>query len=66
VNVSVQPSSGAPGPGPLRAGVLPQSLFGSEDADELFQTDVRFVEFAPPPGQDRFLEYLESLPKVCG
>lgn len=47
---------------PCALGFFPQSLFGSEDADELFQTDVRFVEFAPPPGQDRFLEYLESLP----
>ena len=47
---------------PCALGFFPQPLFGSEDADELFQTDVRFVQFAPPPGQERFLEYLESLP----
>ena len=47
---------------PFGLGFFSQSLFGSEDADELFQTDVRFVEFAPPPGQDRFLKYLESVP----
>ena len=45
---------------PCALGFFSQSLFGSDDADELFQTDVRFVEFAPPPGQDRFLKYLES------
>ena len=47
---------------PCALGFFTQSLFGSDDADELFQTDVRFVEFAPPLRQDRFLEYLGSLP----
>jgi uroporphyrinogen decarboxylase len=47
---------------PCALGFFPQALFGAEDADEYFGTDVRFVEFAPPPGQDRFLDYLESLP----
>ena len=47
---------------PCALGFFPQSLFGSDDADELFETDVRFIEFAPPPGQDRFLDYLASLP----
>lgn len=47
---------------PCALGFFPQSLFGAEDADELFRTDVRFLEFAPPPGQDRFLDYLASLP----
>ena len=47
---------------PCALGFFLQSLFGSEDADELFETDVRFVEFAPPPSQHRFHEYLESLP----
>jgi hypothetical protein len=47
---------------PCALGFFPQPLFGAEDADELFQTDVRFLEFAPPPGQDRFLDYLASLP----
>jgi uroporphyrinogen decarboxylase len=43
-------------------GFFAQSLFGVADADEHFGTDVRFVEFAAPAGQDGFLEYLESLP----
>ncbi len=47
---------------PCALGFFAQSLFGAKDADESFQTDVRFVEFAPPPGQNRFLQYLESLP----
>jgi uroporphyrinogen decarboxylase len=48
---------------PCALGFFPQSLFGAPDADEYFGTDVRFVDFAPPPGQDAFLDYLESLPR---
>jgi uroporphyrinogen decarboxylase len=55
-------SGGRPDAVPLALGFFPQALFGSEDADELFQTDVRFVEFSPPPEQDRLLAYLETLP----
>jgi uroporphyrinogen decarboxylase len=55
-------AGGRPDRVPCALGFFPQSLFGAEDADEYFGTDVRFVEFAPPPGQDRFLDYLESLP----
>ncbi len=47
---------------PCALGFFPQSLFGARDADEFFGTDVRFVEFAPPQGQENFLRYLESLP----
>ncbi len=48
---------------PCALGFFPQSLFGAADADEYFGTDVRFVDFAPPAGQDAFLDYLESLPR---
>jgi uroporphyrinogen decarboxylase len=47
---------------PCALGFFAQSLFGAADADEHFGTDVRFVDFAPPAGQDTFLEYLGSLP----
>lgn len=47
---------------PCALGFFPQSLFGASDADELFGTDVRFVEFEPPPGQEAFSAYLEELP----
>jgi uroporphyrinogen decarboxylase len=47
---------------PCALGFFAQSLFGAADADEYFGTDVRYVEFAPPAGQDTFFEYLESLP----
>jgi len=30
--------------------------------EEYFQLDVSFVEFNPPPGQDKFLHYLDHLP----
>lgn len=30
--------------------------------EDYFGLDVRFVEFAPPPGQDDFRQYLKSLP----
>jgi uroporphyrinogen decarboxylase len=53
---------GEPDRVPCALGFFPQSLFGAPDADEYFGTDVRFVDFSPPPGQDSFLEYLESLP----
>jgi Uroporphyrinogen decarboxylase (URO-D) len=53
---------GEPDRVPMALGFFPQSLFGAPDADEHFQTDVRFVDFAPPAGQDSFLEYLDSLP----
>lgn len=39
---------------------LPET--GGKDADEQLGTDVRFVEFDPPPQQDEFLRYLEQLP----
>jgi uroporphyrinogen decarboxylase len=39
---------------------LPQT--GGKDADEQLGTDVRFVEFDPPPEQDEFLKYMEQLP----
>jgi uroporphyrinogen-III decarboxylase len=47
---------------PCALGFFGQALFGAPDADEDFGTDVRFVSFAPPPGQDGFMDYLESLP----
>lgn len=47
---------------PFALGFFPQSLYGAPDADELFGTDVRFVEFDPPPGQQDFTAYLEGLP----
>ena len=53
---------GEPDRVPCALGFFPQSLFGAADADEYFQTDVRFVDFAPPAGQDSFLDYLDSLP----
>ncbi len=55
-------SGGQPDRVPFALGFFPQSLFGARDADESFDTDVRFVEFDPPQGQDRLLEYLETLP----
>jgi uroporphyrinogen-III decarboxylase len=54
---------GEPDRVPCALGFFPQSLFGAADADEYFGTDVRFVDFAPPAGQDAFLDYLESLPR---
>ena len=53
---------GEPDRVPFALGFFAQALYGAEDADEYFGTDVRFVDFAPPAGQDTFLEYLESLP----
>ncbi len=55
-------SGGAPDRVPCALGFFSQPLFGAEDADESFQTDVRFVEFDPPTEQDQFLAYLETLP----
>jgi uroporphyrinogen decarboxylase len=55
-------SGGEPDRVPCALGFFSQSLFGARDADEYFGTDVRFVDFAPPAGQDSFLEYLDSLP----
>ncbi len=40
--------------------VLPET--GGRDVEEQLGTDVRFVEFDPPPEQDKFLQYLERLP----
>ncbi len=60
--VSTALRGGEPDRVPCALGFFPQSLFDAPDADELFATDVRFVEFAPPVGQDAFLEYLDSLP----
>jgi len=48
---------------PYALGFFRQDLFGAGDADELFGTDVRFVEFEPPPLQHDFLSYLETLPE---
>ncbi len=53
---------GEPDRVPCALGFFAQGLFGAADADEYFGTDVRFVEFAPPAGQDTFLEYVASLP----
>jgi uroporphyrinogen decarboxylase len=53
---------GEPDRVPCALGFFGQSLYGVRDADEHFHTDVRFVDFAPPAGQDSFIEYLESLP----
>lgn len=47
---------------PCALGFFRQELFGARDADELFNTDVRFLEFEPPPVQRSFLSYLETLP----
>ena len=47
---------------PFALGFFSQSLFGAEDADELFHTDVRFVEFDPPAQQEGLTAYLRSLP----
>lgn len=47
---------------PCALGFFQQDLFGARDADELFDTDIRFVEFEPPPVQKGFLSYLETLP----
>lgn len=47
---------------PFALGFFAQPLFGEPDGDELFGTDVRFVEFDPPPDQHAFQSYLESLP----
>ncbi|MHB8869146.1 MAG: uroporphyrinogen decarboxylase family protein [Thermoleophilia bacterium] len=47
---------------PFALGFFSQSLFGAPDGDELFGTDVRFVEFDPPADQGAFQTYLESLP----
>jgi uroporphyrinogen decarboxylase len=48
---------------PCALGFFPQSLFGVQDADEFFGTDVRFVDFDPPESDDRLFAYLESLPE---
>jgi uroporphyrinogen decarboxylase len=55
-------AGGRPDRVPCALGFFPQPLFGARDADESFQTDVRFVEFDPPPEQDQFLAHLETLP----
>ncbi len=47
---------------PCALGFFRQPLFGSRDGDELFDTDVRFVEFDPSPNQEGFFSYLDSLP----
>ncbi len=54
---------GEPDRVPFALGFFGQTLYDAEDADECFGTDVRFVDFAPPAGQDTFLDYLESLPR---
>lgn len=51
-----------PGRVPCALGFFPQELFGAADADEFFDTDVRFLEFDPPPDQGAFQSYLEGLP----
>jgi uroporphyrinogen decarboxylase len=47
---------------PFALGFFPQSLYGHADVDEAYGSDVRFVEFDPPPEQDGLMAYLESLP----
>lgn len=47
---------------PFALGFFSQSLFGAHDADELFGTDVRFVEFDPPAENESLMAYLRSLP----
>jgi len=47
---------------PFALGFFSQPLYGSPDADELFSSDVRFVEFDPPVEHAGLLDYLESLP----
>lgn len=48
---------------PIAMGFFPQSLNGVPDLDEHFETDIRYAEFSPPPGQADFLGYLSRLPK---
>ncbi|MCL5735596.1 MAG: hypothetical protein M1274_08445 [Actinobacteria bacterium] len=60
--VRIALSGGVPDRLPCALGFFSQSLFGAADADELFETDVRFVEFEPPSQDERFFEYLENLP----
>jgi uroporphyrinogen decarboxylase len=55
-------SGGVPDRIPFALGSFAQPLFGASDADELFDSDVRFVDFAPDPGQGDFVRYLEELP----
>ena len=62
--VRIALSGGQPDRVPFALGFFPQALFGSDDADELFEADVRFVEFAPPPHQDRLLPYLRDHPNA--
>lgn len=47
---------------PFALGFFSQSMFGAQDADEFFGTDVRFVEFDPPAEQEGHMAYLRSLP----
>jgi uroporphyrinogen decarboxylase len=54
---------GTPDRIPFALGAFPQPLFGHADADEFFASDVRFVEFASPVGQDDFVDYLSGLPE---
>lgn len=54
---------GSPERPPFALGFFHQTLFGAPDAEELFGTDVRFVEFDPPTDQSAFQSYLESLPE---
>jgi uroporphyrinogen decarboxylase len=46
----------------MALGFFPQSLAGMPDADEHYHTDVRYVDFKPPPDQEGFLRYLNQLP----
>jgi uroporphyrinogen decarboxylase len=50
---------------PKMANFYPETLpeLGERGAEgDFFGTDIRFVEFEPPPEQEAFLEYLDGLP----
>lgn len=47
---------------PFTFGFFSQSLGNIEDLDDHFGSDVRYVAFNPPQGQDDFLNYLSGLP----
>jgi uroporphyrinogen decarboxylase len=47
---------------PFTFGFFSQPLAGINDLDTHFGSDVRYVEFNPPKGQNGFLDYLSRLP----
>jgi len=56
---------GQPDRVPLTLAFSPMTLpqIPNHDADEYFQTDIRYVTFKPPQEEAGFLRYLEGLPK---